>query len=205
MRPKVFGVGHNKTGTTSLAVALRTWGYTIGDQFVGEGLIGDWSEGRYDRIVSLADTADSFLDMPFSLSGTYVALEAAFPQAKFILTVRGSTKEWYRSLVGAHSKAIGKGTLPTIAELETHGGRPGWILEAMQLIYGTEPDDLYNEQALSRYYEAHNAAAKAHFARRDANFLCVDLSLPSATVEVLSFLGLPTDLEPIPHLNRSGC
>lgn len=87
-RPKVFCVGRNKTGTTSIAKALRALGFKVGDQARAETLIEDWARRDFRKIVRYCRTADAFQDVPFSWPHTFEALDQAFPQSKFILTVR---------------------------------------------------------------------------------------------------------------------
>ncbi|MBV8658420.1 MAG: hypothetical protein JO142_11400, partial [Burkholderiales bacterium] len=76
---KVFCIGHNKTGTTSIDVALRSAGYRAGTQIEGERLIDDWAHGRFERIIDLCCQGDAFQDIPFSLKHTYRVLDETFP------------------------------------------------------------------------------------------------------------------------------
>src|SRR6056297_2482611 len=68
---KVFIIGFNKTGTTTLERTLRLWGFKIGDQRVASMMLEDYSDSRWDRILKLVETADAFQDVPFSLPDTY--------------------------------------------------------------------------------------------------------------------------------------
>src|SRR5690606_4675563 len=97
--PKIFCIGRNKTGTTSLKVALRDLGYSIGSQRAAEHLIEDWGQRDFRRLVKLVSTADAFQDIPFSYDYTFQAMDAAFPGSKFILSIRDSPEQWYESLV----------------------------------------------------------------------------------------------------------
>src|SRR5207248_6822925 len=117
-KKKVFCIGQNKTGTTSMAAALAQLGYKVGEQSVAELLIKDWSRRDFRRIVRYCASADAFQDIPFSLDYTYQAVDCAYPGSKFILTVRSSGDEWYASLIRFHTKIIGKNRLPTAADLK---------------------------------------------------------------------------------------
>jgi len=88
---KVFCIGANKTGTTSLAMFFRSINYKVGNQEEGELLLKEWSIRNFGPIIELAKTADFFQDIPFSCPYTYQALDMAFPAAKFILSVRDSS------------------------------------------------------------------------------------------------------------------
>ena len=68
---KVFCIGRNKTGTTSLKLALQELGYKMGSQPQGERLIKDWKNNNFSPIIELAKTADAFQDIPFSYNNTY--------------------------------------------------------------------------------------------------------------------------------------
>ena len=94
---KIFCVGRNKTGTTSLEQALRGFNYRLGNQRQGELLLDDWARRDFRRIAQLAASADAFQDTPFSLPFTYQTLDAAFPGSKLILTLRSSPQDWYES------------------------------------------------------------------------------------------------------------
>ena len=83
---KVFCVGRNKTGTTSLDVALRELGYLMGDQREAEWLIDAYAARDFKPIVEYCRSAEAFQDVPFSYPYTYVVLDQAFPESKFILT-----------------------------------------------------------------------------------------------------------------------
>ena len=116
-RRKVFCVGRNKTGTTSLASVMTSLGYRAGDQPKAELLIEDWARGDYDAIGRLCRRRDFFQDIPFSLAGTFKAMDQAFPKSRFILTVRSNSEVWYESLLRFHTKLIGAGRLPTADDL----------------------------------------------------------------------------------------
>ena len=43
-RQKIFGIGRNKTGTTSLKAAMNELGFVVGRQRTAEKLIFDWAK-----------------------------------------------------------------------------------------------------------------------------------------------------------------
>eukprot|EP01038_Epipyxis_sp_PR26KG_P003785 gene3785-biopygen2823 len=110
----------------------------MGHQPRGELLLGDWRERRFDRIAQLAQTADAFQDVPFSLPGTYAEMDAQFPGSRFILTVRDSADQWYRSVTRFHTKIVNQGrSLPTADDLKRFAYRhPGYLWQAAQATYG---------------------------------------------------------------------
>lgn len=201
---KIFCVGRNKTGTTSIEQALRDLGYRLGNQRAGELLIGDWARRDFRRIVELARTADAFQDIPFSLPFTYQALDAAFPGSKFILTVRTWPQEWYESVVRFHSSIVGKSIPPTADELKSFGYiHPGWLLKSMQLTYGVTEQMLYNRDIYIRHYVMHGLAVADYFRWRPGQLLVLDLAKPDAMQMLCTFLDIAYTGQPMPHMNRS--
>ena len=98
-KQKVFVIGLNKTGTTTLKVVLDEFGYKVATQKVFELLSKDIFEDKgHGRIISYCKYYDAFQDLPFSIPGTYKYLDEAFPGSKFILTVRDSDDQWFRSM-----------------------------------------------------------------------------------------------------------
>lgn len=105
--PKIFCIGLNKTGTTSLAKSLKDLGYLVGNQADAELLIHEYAQRNFRPIVEYCYTAQAFQDIPFSLSYTYIILDHAFPGSKFILSIRKDENEWYQSLLRFHKKRLG--------------------------------------------------------------------------------------------------
>jgi hypothetical protein len=88
---KIFGIGLSKTGTTSLAHALELLGYKTRDY---PGLV-HYSPGDLTSIdAGLLDTHDALTDTP--IPSFYRELDARYPDAKFILTIRDA-EGWLKS------------------------------------------------------------------------------------------------------------
>lgn len=142
-RPKVFVIGFNKTGTTSIEAALKELGYYLGNQRRGEMLWGDIVSKNYEALYSLINSAEAFQDNPFSCPEIFKVIDQKFPGSKFILTVRDSVDQWYKSTINFESKIFGNGSLPSKKMLEDHPYcYKGWIAKINNFIF----DDLsYNE------------------------------------------------------------
>ncbi len=89
---KVFGIGISRTGTTSLSKALRRLGYdtihaplSIIKRVDGRIVLNEEAVRRYE---ALTDSTVAFM---------YKELDAAFPGANFILTVR-DVEKWLLSM-----------------------------------------------------------------------------------------------------------
>ena len=80
---KIFGIGLSKTGTTSLAQALNMLGFKTRDY---PGLV-HYSPGDLSSIdATLIEEFDALTDTP--IPSFYRELDARFPDAKFIMTLR---------------------------------------------------------------------------------------------------------------------
>ncbi|WP_452226407.1 sulfotransferase family protein [Lacinutrix cladophorae] len=95
MKQKVFILGFQKTGTTSLEHALQHLGYRVygGDKNLMKILDTEALKAYIEKTLAPWDAAQ---DMPWPLF--YKELYAVYPDAKFILTIR-DTKKWIRSVV----------------------------------------------------------------------------------------------------------
>jgi len=203
-RRKVFGIGRNKTGTTSLALALQTLGYRVGDQSAAEELMEDWAIRDFRRLVRYCRSADAFQDVPFSLDYTYQAVDVAFPGSRFVLTVRDSPEQWYESLTGFHTKIVGRGRLPTADDLRDFPYRhTGWLWRQQQLIYGADETTLYDRELYIEHYRRHNESVRDYFRHRPGDLLVLNLADPSSARALCEFLDLPYDGQPMPHEKRS--
>jgi len=203
-RQKVFCVGRNKTGTTSLGDVMTRLGYRAGDQPKAELLLEEWARGDYDAIERLCRRRDFFQDIPFSLAGTFQAMDRAFPKSRFILTVRSNAEEWYESLLRFHTKFVGAGRLPTAEDLRAFEYRtPGWLWRTQELVYGVDEGTLYDRDLYVRHYEQHNESVRSYFRDRPRDLLELDLSQSDALGKLCDFLGRSSQGMTMPHLNRS--
>jgi hypothetical protein len=202
--PKIFCVGMNKTGTTSIDAALRALGYCVAPQAPAELLIHEWAKRDFAALIEFCHTADAFQDIPFSLPFTYQALDQHFPQSKFILTMRSSSEEWYRSICSFHGKLWNNGQIPQMHHLKAAKYRYlGYAYEAFKYVYNTPDDDLYNQSMLITFYERHNAAIKEYFRYRPDDLLVLNVSQPNAYHQLCDFLGKPRVDAAFPWENKT--
>lgn len=202
---KLFVIGCNKTGTSSLEQALSSLGFRMGSQKVGESLIEDWAQRKFDNLVKFCNTADAFQDVPFSLDYTYQILDHAFPGSKFILSVRNNSEEWYESLTRFHTKIVGKNRLPTAEDLKQHPyyEKAGWLWRAHEVMFGIDEHSVYNKEIYIQFYEMHNQRVQHYFKFRPDDLLVLNVAEPDAMRRLCQFLGLPVCRQAMPHLNRS--
>ncbi len=205
-KPKIFCIGHNKTGTTSLQSALvDELGYLFGSQWESETLLEDWSIRDFRRIIEFCKTAEAFQDVPFSLAYTYQMVDYAFPGSKFILTIRSSSEEWYNSTIRFYKKLFRTSEKITLEQIKNYSGGNdmGWLWRFQQYVYGATEDTLFDKELYLSYYEKHNAQILEYFKYRPKDLLVLNLSDPSAMRSLYNFLGVKYTGQVMPHLNRS--
>jgi hypothetical protein len=205
-RKKIFIVGCNKTGTSSIEAALISLGYKSGDQFKAELLMEDWARRDFSSLIKLCRKADVFQDVPFSMDHTYPVMDHVFPCSKFILTVRENSDVWFESTTRFLTKLVGKGRLPTADDLKTYNYRgclPGWIWRSHQLIFGIDESTLFNRDIYIEHYETHNEQVRDYFKYRPDDLLELSLADPNSMKTLCAFLGADPENKVMPHLNRS--
>ncbi|WP_026280582.1 sulfotransferase [Thioalkalivibrio sp. ALE9] len=205
-RRKIFVIGRNKTGTTSVRRTFEGLGFPVGDQRMAERLYDrDYFEGRFEAIVDYCHSAQVFQDVPFSCPGTFRHLDVAFPGSLFILTVRDSPEQWHQSLVHFHSRKFGRsGQVPTADDLRrARYSRTGFVYNTVRL-HGTPDHDPYNPEIMMAHYRRHNRDVTEYFRERPEDLLVLNLAEPGAYQRFLAFLGLPDDpAGDFPWENRS--
>lgn len=204
-KPKIFCIGFNKTGTTTIEKTLQEFNFKLGDQIKGELLIFDWYKRDFKKIIKLCKTADAFQDIPFSLPFTYQVLDQVFKNSKFILTVRDTPEQWYNSLTKFHSKLWADGErIPTTEDLKKADYRmPDYTYRANRCIYNTPENDPYNKALLLKFYNEHNQAVKAYFKSQPEKLLTINVSNSSDYAKLCMFLNKPVNATDFPWKNKT--
>lgn len=202
---KIFCIGQNKTGTTSLKVALKDFGYKFGHQGRAQLLLNDWFDRDFHKIVAYSRTAEAFQDIPFSIPYTYEHMDLAFKNAKFILTERDDAEQWYTSLIKFHSKLWADGiNIPTEEDLRNSTFMyKGYPYEFIKHTFNTPDDDLYNKQTLTEKYLGYNSAVKDYFRSRPDKLLVINVSKPNDYDKLCQFLKQPKLYNEFPWKNRT--
>ena len=97
---KIVCAGLAKTGSTSLAMALRILGYNVYEYpehvaFNGEEWLDIYMKGKSPDFVFMYKDVDAVTDRPPAF--WFQEISEAFPDAKVILTVRDSEEVWLKS------------------------------------------------------------------------------------------------------------
>jgi hypothetical protein len=206
---KVFCVGRNKTGTTSMARALQMLGYKLGSQKQGELLIEDWALRDFRRLIEYCKKSDAFQDLPFSRDYTFQAMDAAFPNSKFVLTIRDSSEQWYNSVIRFHRmrnrERLGIDRLPNADEIKSDPYiYKGYLWRVRELASGlTDDADLWNKDKYIAEYERHNRRIIDYFRHRPNDLLVLNVAHQDSMQRLCNFLGLVYTGQIMPKENVS--
>lgn len=200
-KPKIFCIGLNKTGTTSFHRALHREGMKLGDQVVAERLLSHYMEGDFEPIVRYCKTARAFQDAPFSFPDTYRHLYRAFPDAKFILTLRNSADQWYESLLRFTAQRMGK--VPTLADLsESTYCRKGWMYDVHRTLYG-EGVEFDNKIVKLEAYNRHAADVQHFFQDKPGRLLVLNMAEKGSFRSFCDFLEIRSTYSDFPWANKT--
>jgi hypothetical protein len=213
---KVFGIGANKTGTTTLEAILRRLGFRMPNQQAQETMLTAAAlKGQYAPLRDFVTLFDAFQDAPFSFGSTYVACDALFPNSRFILTVR-DPEVWFDSTCRFHRKVFGVDDLENLTEQDVrtrfHYLYDGYIhlcfADFLTTRSGGVPvvnwDKLYDRDFYIDRYISRNNEIRAYFAARRGDFLEIDLTAEADTGALCAFLDIPqTASFAVPHANRT--
>lgn len=177
---KIFGIGLNKTGTTTLGSALEILGYS---KHVKSNLdlLKSWQEGHYEPLWRTVEQNNNFEDWPWPL--VYQEVFEKYSDAKFILTVRKDENAWFKSLC-KHAEKTG----PT---------------EHRKIVYGSYmPHDF--EDTYKKFYMDHNVAVERFFEKHaPEQLLKICWEYDDGWKELCDYLKLEVPKKKFPVLNRS--
>lgn len=175
---KVVGIGLNKTGTTTLGVCLRQWGFRHASW--NRQAFDLWMHSRHRELLDWVADYDSFEDYPWLL--LYAEIDQRFPGSKFILTRRESAERWYKSIC-AHSKWTGPHDVNR-------------LVYGHALPYGHEADHV-------DFYQRYIDTVRAYFDTRPGDLLEVCWEEGDGWNELAGFLGREAPNQPFPHANKT--
>lgn len=177
--PKIFGVGLNKTGTTTLGQSAKLLGYRCTS--CSRELLEDVTiKNDFSRIKDTVNQFDLFEDWPWPL--IYKELDAMFPGSKFILTVRKDANVWLNSLKQHSMKTPPRGHFRKLA-------------------YGYNYPHRHEREHLD-FYKIHNDDVRSYFKARDSDFMEICWENGHGFEELCNFLqrDIPDSL--LPHANK---
>ena len=188
---KIFGVGLNKTGTTTLEECFVVLGLGPISPSSGDDDAHRCTRqalaGTYQPAVEYARRYRCFQDRPWNIGELYRELATAFPDARFVLT-RRAPQRWWRSV-----------------ERWLSVSKPGKLDEYCRHL-GVDPAlaapgvHALREPMLERY-SRHNQEVVDFFAG-SGRLLVIDFESAAGWEELCDFFELPVPAEPLPHANR---
>lgn len=205
-RKKIFCIGFNKTGTTSLRRAFEDLGYTVANQQRAELLAAKhYFNGEYGSIIKFCRTAEVFQDIPFSCPDAYKIFDSAYPGSKFILTVRDTPEQWYQSITRFHSKLFGRsGGVPTESELRAASHiQPGFMHDYIFSVYETPKTDPYNKDIMIHCYKKHIQDVEKYFSDRSEDLIVINVGRNGEYKRLVEFLGCWSEKNEFPWENRT--
>lgn len=203
---KVFGIGFNKTGTSTLGKCFEVLGLTpvaspqaIHDRYLADGgpdqdlgPLGAYPfrtvfdevcrHRNYELAIGVARDFVTFHDRPWNVADLYQSLDTAFPGSRFILTWR-EPESWWKSTEHWLN----------VSHPDDHV-KLGYYLRHLHT-------DRVDRDSFIEGYRAHNAGIRAYFGGR-TDFLDINFEDGDGWERLCPFLGLPAPAVPFPHEKR---
>lgn len=177
---KVFGIGLNKTGTTSLKHAFERLGFRHLDR--RPRLFKLWRKGRVADVIAASEDYETFEDWPWPLMVSEL-LEHYGNRALFVLTVRRNPMAWVESL-------------------KSHAERTNPHHNPRRAIFGADyPHGM--EAAFEAYYDRHNALVRQLFFDRPNQLCELCWENGDGWPELCGFLGVKRPKVEFPYANKS--
>ena len=207
-RQKVFCVGRNKTGTTTMNTVLTDYGFRMGPQREAERFVHDHKWTMQPSFWDWVDAYEAFQDAPFSNTWFLPELYARYPDALYILTVR-DPEDWFESLTKFHFGILGlkhdAGPSEIARRLRDNTYvAPGYLYSNQLKQFGlTSDDQLYDRDRYIKNYEDHNALVRRTIPA--GQLLEIEIGRHTDTFSVCQFLGMPVPSlmkRPMPWMNR---
>lgn len=182
---KVFGIGLSKTGTSSLADALKLMGITTIHYPYDKQTFHELKNKIFRlKILNKYDAITDITVAPF-----YQDLDHYYPNSKFILTIRDREK-WLDS-IKTHSKILNNWINKNDQFME-------FTKYISKLIYGTYE---FNESAYRQAYNIHLENVLSYFKYKPDQLLILDITSGEGWDKLENFLNIKTPNQPFPRSN----
>ncbi len=171
---KIFGIGLNKTATTSLKTALETLGYkTIHNPAKIKRAIKKRNENK--KILHKIDQYDAFCDVP--IPSIFKELDKDYPNSKFILTTRNK-ENWLNS---------------RRKHVMVNRGNPFYKYDWLDINYPGWREE----------YNSHHKEVINYFEDRKDDILVIDITKGEGWEKICPFLNNDIPNKPFPRKNNS--
>jgi tetratricopeptide (TPR) repeat protein len=188
-KPKIFGIGLSKTGTTTLAAAVKILGFhTL-----------HWRNPLTGEVISEADFPlfDAFFDTPVSFR--FETLYYLFPNSKFIFSTR-PYRSWLKSMTRHWQRHLG---ISDFLAIKTAMARPG------AFHHGTEFRSInrtlyFNYASYRDAFETYRRRVRSFFRDKPPErFLQMDIFSGDGWDKLCRFVGREVPARPFPWENRA--
>lgn len=183
---KVFCIGSNKTGTTSLKSALIRLGFNVASEQKSYSYISKVENKQYKEIFDLVNQYDAFEDRPWNHTDFYKILDKQFEDSKFILTIR-NVDLWWESYLRWNEKV--KLTKQIYYPLIS------------KICYNVDSFLDYPDQSKKMYLERNQNVI--NYFMNKTNLLIMDISKTTNYDELCVFLNKKKIPDPFPHHNKT--
>jgi len=213
---KIFGIGYNKTGTTTLQRVFRLYGFDVPAQQEQEiRIVKQLYQGNHRPFVEFVSKYDAFQDKPFSQEHWFITADCHFPDSRFILTIR-EPEIWYESMYNFVKKiyhfehrseldeAFFKDKLLYLYENYTYEGLKRDLTVEDQGTLHVDWDLVFEKDFCIAQYERRNKDVLRYFQDRPKDLLVIDVSQERTTRKILEFLNIPEKFAiRMPHENKA--
>ncbi|MBS9781978.1 MAG: glycosyltransferase, partial [Gammaproteobacteria bacterium] len=183
---RVIGIGLNKTGTTSLGIALELLGFTQHQSWNTDKVI-DYASGNIDKMLKFTENYNNLEDMPWFL--IYKELDEYYDDAMFVLTTRKTDEIWYKSQCKHYDK-----------NMALEGYKEETPI-TNKIVYGYENPNEHKKAYIEKYNQ-HNQEVRAYFQGKD-NFIEMCFENGDGWEKLCHFLGKDIPNIPFPNLNKA--
>ena len=182
---RIFGIGMQKTATTSLDAALKILGFDSAHWLDGRWAVAILREMRAKGRSETLERHYALCDLPIAI--LFKELDRAYPGSKFILTVRDEV-DW---LVSARDHWS--------YEHNTH--RPDWDKwpSAHVIHRATYGQTQFDAEVFLARYRRHNAEVKEYFRNRPDDLLEMQMTKGAGWRELCPFVERPIPNESYPR------
>lgn len=220
-KPKVFCIGMNKTGTSTMTKIFKELNFRVAPQIKQEKKIGEIkSQNEILEIKKFCWKYNFFQDLPFSQGNFYQNIDKIFPKSKFILTIRDSNR-WFESLCNFHliyfrKMGLDFKNINQVKEKDLkkfNWIREGyyydytknfWISEIKNNQISYNWSLLYDKEHYISVYEKRNKEIIDYFKKRTEDLLIFDVNENKDVFKILNFLSMNSKLNfALPHELKS--
>ena len=174
----------HKTATNSLNKALLFLGINSANWRSPRQARQIWKEMQFQGVSPAIEEHAALCDLPITV--LYKKLDKAYPNSKFILTVRNEYK-WLESVRKHWTPEHNPFRASWDEDCFTH-----WIHE---VVYGQRE---FNSELFLSVYRRHNAEVKEYFKNRPNDLLIMDMDAGAGWKELCNFLGITVPKESYP-------